>query len=178
MRHTYEMQSNGAVVAEFSRFCERHHAKLVGLLGLFSGSRELGEELAQETLMRAYRDWPKVRTMDAPAAWLYRVGTNLARSQFRRRRAEAKARARLETESLVRTPEAAAVLEMRESIVALPPRMRAAIVLRYYGDLRISEIADSMDCSESTVKKLLRRALTRLRDEERTADGRESWDAS
>ena len=144
VRLTNEMKTNGAAVAEFSQFCERHHPKLVGLLGLFCGSRELGEELAQEALMRAYRDWPKVRKMESPAAWLYRVGTNLARSQFRRRRAEAKARGRLETESLVSKPEPTAILEMRESIVALPARMRAVVVLRYYGDLRIAEIAESM----------------------------------
>ena len=179
MRHNNEMQTNAAAIADFSEFCERHHARLVGLLGLFCGSRELGEEFAQETFMRAYRDWTKVRTMDAPAAWLYRVGTNLARSHFRRSQAERRARGRLESRPPERTtPEPAIATEMREVLLDLPLRMRTAVVLRYYGQLRLSEIADAMNCSESTVKKILRRALVRLKDQEQIVNGRESWDVS
>ena len=68
--------------------------------------------------------------------------------------------------------------EMREVLLDLPLRMRTAVVLRYYGQLRLSEIADAMNCSETTVKKLLRRALLRLRDQEQIVNGRESWDVS
>ncbi len=162
---------------DFTEFCDAHHARLVGLLGLFCGSRELAEEFAQESLMRAYRDWSKVRAMDSPVAWLYRVGTNLARSHFRRRRAEARARERLKGLA-VPPAEPPIALEVRESIRALPPRMRSALVLRYYGDLRVSDVATALDCSETTVKKLLGSALERLRTEERATDGKETADAS
>ena len=172
------MQTTSATKADFADFCERHYPNLVGLLGLFCGNRELGEEFAQETLMRAYRDWSKVRSYDSPAAWLYRVGTNLARSHFRRKRAEGRAKARLEREPAPRASEPALVLEIRDAIARLPMRMRTAVVLRFYGGLRISEIADALECSESTVKKLLRRAIVRFREEDRIADGKESWDAS
>ena len=169
-------ESRGAQ-QEFADFCDAHHARLVGLLGLFSGSRDLAEEFAQESLMRAYRDWPKVRALDSPMAWLYRVGTNLARSHFRRRRAETRARERLKR--LPPPPaEPPIALEVRESIRALPPRMRSALVLRYYGDLRVSDVATALDCSETTVKKLLGSALQRLRAEGRVTDGKETADAS
>ncbi len=128
--------------------------------------------------MRAYRDWPKVRVMDSPTAWLYRVGTNLARSHFRRRRAEARARERLKSLPAPPPVDPPIVLEVRESLRALPPRMRSALVLRYYADLRVSDIATALDCSETTVKKLLSSALDRLRAQERAADGKETADAS
>lgn len=163
---------------EFARFCQEQHPKLVGLLGLFCGSRDLGEEFAQETFMRAYRDWPKVRALDVPAAWLYRVGTNLARSHFRRHRAEARANQRIRGDRPPIQEDSTAVLEVREAVAALPPRVRIAILLRYYGQFRVSEIADVMDCSETTVKKLLRRGLSSLRSEDRVVNGRESADAS
>lgn len=164
--------------SEFAEFCDAHHARLVGLLGLFCGNRDLAEELAQETLMRAYRDWPKVRAVDAPVAWLYRVGVNLAKSHFRRRKAEARARERLKGLPVTAHSESPLVVEVRESVRALPPRMRSALVLRYYGDLRVADIAIALDCSETTVKKLLGGALTRLRAEERAVDGKETADAS
>lgn len=162
---------------EFTEFCQAHHARLVGLLGLFCGSADLGEELAQESLMRAYRDWPKVRAMDSPMAWLYRVGTNLARSYFRRKRAEARARERLRGLPASVAADPPIVVEVREAIRALPPRMRSALVLRYYGELRVADIASALDCSQTTVKNLLSGALARLRAQER-AERKESVDAS
>jgi RNA polymerase sigma factor (sigma-70 family) len=54
-------------------------------------------------------------------------------------------------------------LVLREAIVGLPPRQRAAIVLRYLADLSIAEVAAAMDCAEGTVKATLHQALRSLR---------------
>lgn len=74
--------------SEFVAFCVEEHPRLVGALSLYCGDRALAEELAQDALTRACRDWRKVRNFAAPGAWTHRVAMNLANSYFRRRAAE------------------------------------------------------------------------------------------
>lgn len=71
---------------EREAFCREHLVTLAKALGLFVRDAALGEELAQEALLRACARWPQVRALDSPRAWLYRVGINLARSRARRMR--------------------------------------------------------------------------------------------
>lgn len=54
------------------------------------------------------------------------------------------------------------MVAVREAIAALPRRQRTALVLRYYADLPVAEVADLMGCPENTVKTLTRRGLQRL----------------
>ena len=70
---------------EFSAFCVEVHPRLVGALSLYCGEPAVAEELAQEALAIAFRDWSKVRRMDDQAAWSFRVGFNLCNSYFSRR---------------------------------------------------------------------------------------------
>lgn len=87
--------SSGAIAAETTRrapadlaaFCRLEHPRLVGTLGLYTGDADLAEELAQDALLRACRDWDRVRTFAAPGAWVHRVAINLANSAFRSRAA-------------------------------------------------------------------------------------------
>lgn len=75
-------------------FCRVQYLRLVGLLGLYCDDRGVGEELAQETLARVWRKWPRVHHLDHPEEWAERVGINLANSHFRRILAERRARRR------------------------------------------------------------------------------------
>jgi DNA-directed RNA polymerase specialized sigma24 family protein len=67
-------------------FCELLHPSLYGALLLYCGSREVAEDLTQETLLRVWRHWSTVSTMSRPDRWALRVAFNLARSGFRRLR--------------------------------------------------------------------------------------------
>jgi DNA-directed RNA polymerase specialized sigma24 family protein len=81
----------------FSAFCAEVHPRLVGALSLYCGERTVAEELAQEALALAFRDWSKVQQTDDGAGWVFRVGFNLCNSHFRRRAAERRANARVRT---------------------------------------------------------------------------------
>jgi RNA polymerase sigma-70 factor, ECF subfamily len=70
-----------------AEFCQTEYGRLVGTLTLYTSDPDLAAELAQEALARACRHWRRVRDMDEPGAWLYRVALNLANSTFARRRA-------------------------------------------------------------------------------------------
>ena len=52
---------------------------------------------------------------------------------------------------------------VRTALRELPPRMRAAVVFRYFYDLGIAETADALNCSEGNVKSQTARGLDRLR---------------
>lgn len=153
-----------ATSGEFSAFCSQHYARLVGALGLHCGSPAVGEELAQETLARVWSHWDKVRGLDDPAAWMFRVAINLSSSYFRRKKAERRAHQKGH-EAQRAEEDAATTIAVRAAVAQLPRRKRTALVLRYYLDLPFAEIARLMDAPESTVKSLARRGIEDLRGE-------------
>lgn len=79
----------------FARFFRAEYPAVVSLVYGLSGSRAAAEDVAQEAFLRAHRDWRRVESMDSPEGWVRRVAMNLARSRWRRLRAETMALARL-----------------------------------------------------------------------------------
>ena len=147
--------------AALVEFCEREYPRLVGALSLYCGQQPLAEEFAQEALARLCRDWHKVARMQAPRGWVHRVAINLAHSHFRRVAAERRARLRAH-EDPAPPREPAEHVDVRRAVASLPGRQKTALVLRYYLDMPVTEVAEVMRCPESTVKSLTRRALQRL----------------
>ena len=159
-----------ATTGEFSAFCAQHYPRLVGALGLHCGDRAVGEELAQETLARVWSHWAKVRELDDPARWMYRVAINLSTSFFRRKGAERRAHQRGVEGYRPEEEDAATAIAVRAAVSGLSKRKRTALILRYYLDLPFAEVARLMDAPESTVKSLARRAMEDLRGEFTRAD--------
>ncbi|HVL38064.1 MAG TPA: sigma-70 family RNA polymerase sigma factor [Fimbriimonadaceae bacterium] len=140
------------------------YPRIVGSLSLMCGDAHLAEELAQDAFAKLCRDWWRVRRMDHPEAWLHKVAINLATSHFRRRGAERRARARLEARpTLPNDEDHASSLALRRSVAGLPPRQKAAVVLRYYVDLPFAKVAELLGVTESTAKSLVAKAVERLR---------------
>ena len=149
---------------ELTAMCEREHPRLVGMLGLYCGDRDAAEDLAQEALVRLCRDWRKVRKLDAPDRWLHRVAINLAHSHYRRRTIERKALsilgARPRTDLDPNND-----LETLELLKNLPHRQKAALLLHYYLDLPVREVASVMEIPEGTAKTLIHRGTRALHGE-------------
>jgi RNA polymerase sigma factor (sigma-70 family) len=147
-----------------AEFCRDEWPRLVGSLSLYVGSRELAEDLAQETLVRVCGHWRRVRTADSPSAWAHRVAFNLAKSHGRRQATWSRVRARIDVPPVVVVdPDDATALAVRGAIRALPVSQRQALILRYFADLSVRETAAAMQCPENTVKTHTRRALDALR---------------
>ncbi len=152
--------------SEFAAFCVEEHPRLVGALSLYCGDRAVAEELAQDALSRACRDWRRVRRLGAPGAWTHRVAINLANSYFRRAAAEARAKRRLRDERRTYREsgvDPAAAMTIRTAVASLPRRQRTALILRYYVDMSVRDVAAAMECPEGTVKTLTSKAITSLR---------------
>jgi RNA polymerase sigma factor (sigma-70 family) len=155
--------ASGGVPSELARFCALEYPRLVGALSLYCGERDLAQEMAQEALARACAHWPSVRDKDSPSAWTHRVAINLANSHFRRRAAGRRAAARHGPGDDSCAPDTATNLAVRAAVAALPKREREAVVLRYFADFSIHDVATLMRCPEGTVKTLTHRGIERLR---------------
>ncbi|MDP3893075.1 SigE family RNA polymerase sigma factor [Nocardioides sp.] len=131
---------------------------------LLAGNHADAEDLAQQTLLQAYRSWTKVSRADQPAAYVRRMMTNLYISERRPR----SRRLELLTDQPPEPRSATSAgpeehLVLWPHVATLPPRQRAVIVLRYYEQLSEREIADALGCSVGTVKSTAHRALKTLR---------------
>jgi RNA polymerase sigma factor (sigma-70 family) len=164
---------------DLASFCEVQRPRLVGMLGLHCGDADVAEELAHDAIAKACEKWPKVRQMEFPEAWIWRVALNLATSYFRRKAAEKRASTRLQArpDEAIPDPSSTWAVEVRQAVASLPPRQRSALVLRYYLDLSIIETAQVMDCSEGTVKALTHKAEASLRGHPSLAGVRGAVDA-
>lgn len=151
---------------ELAELYADQYDRVRGALALFTGDRRLAEELAQEAFVKTCQHWEKVRVMDAPGAWVHRVGINLAISRSRRRRTERRLARRLRAEAHAR-PAAPDVEPADEALAAaladLPTDERAVVVLRFGADLSVAEVASTLGIPKGTVKTRTRRALASLR---------------
>jgi RNA polymerase sigma-70 factor (sigma-E family) len=144
---------------------------------LLTSNHADAEEIAQQTLMKAYKSWARVIKSDSPDAYLRRMLTNTFLSSRRPK----KRRLELLTDELPEYSHAPPPgpedrLMLWPHVKSLPPRQRAVIVLRYYGDLSEQEIADTLGCSRGNVKSTAHHAIKALRaalDSEST-DGKEN----
>ena len=143
----------GARDREFEVFFRSEYASIVRAAFVLTGDRAAAEDVAQEAFARLYANWRKVSSYERPGAWVRRVAINLATSSLRRRRPIVEAARDFED-----FPDP----DLRSAIVRLPRGQRAAIVLHYLEDRSVAEIAQILECSESTVKVHLHRARTKL----------------
>lgn len=142
----------------FEDFYAAEHRRCTALAYSLCGSRGLAEELAQEAMTAAYRDWDRVRQMDSPVGWVRRTTANLATSATRRSIAEARAVLRLSS----RRQQDAALPDSDEefwaAVRALPRRQAQATALRYGLGCTVVEVAEILGCAEGTAKATLHAA--------------------
>lgn len=158
-----DVNSGEAETAE--DFCRRMHPRLVRSLALFCGDETVAEEVAQEALGRAWVRWSSVAQMARPEAWLFRVGLNLTTSRFRRRGAERRALNRAAAARGNAAQDLDVAIVVRQAVSSLPPRERAAVVLRFFVGLSVDDAAAAMRCRPGTVKSLTHHAKEHLRVE-------------
>ncbi|HVF03901.1 MAG TPA: SigE family RNA polymerase sigma factor [Frankiaceae bacterium] len=130
---------------------------------LAAGDGHLAEDVVQTSLTKLYVAWPRVRR-EGPERYVRRILVNAFTDETRRPWRRERTQAELPD---VPARAAASVEDadaVRRALAALPPRMRAAVVLRYWLELDVAETATALGCSEGTVKSQTARGLDRLRE--------------
>jgi RNA polymerase sigma-70 factor (sigma-E family) len=139
-------------------------SSLVRLARFFVDDRMAAEDLVQEAFIRLARTAHRIRERDRAAAYLRSIVLNLARDHNRRglvslrHRPADPAPASVEEEVAVRAEQREVIDALRE----LPRRQRDCVVLRYYLELPVAEIADTLGLSSNSVKTHLQRGLRAL----------------
>jgi RNA polymerase sigma-70 factor (sigma-E family) len=130
------------------------------------GDDLLAQDLVQEALTKTYVAWPRLRDPRNAEAYCRKAITTTAISWFRRKGWNNER----PTEHLPdRVPGAgheSALVErdaVWQALQGLPPRQRAALVLRFYEDLTEAQTAAAMGCAVGTVKSQVSAGLTKLR---------------
>jgi RNA polymerase sigma-70 factor (sigma-E family) len=154
----------GEGIVSFPEFVTRQQQALLRLAFLLVGDRGHAEDLVQTALMKTYRHWDRIAGRGEPTAYVRRALVTTHTSWRRRAWHREQPTGRLPdvaaTEAVDRLD---ADEDLRRALLALPPRMRATVVLRYYEDLSELQTAQLMGCSESTVNTQAARGIARLR---------------
>ncbi len=157
----------------FGELVDRHKDGLVGYLIRLTGSRAQAEDMAQEAFLRLYERGHRYSEQGRLQSYLYRIATNLVRSQARRDQRWSRLRTVFfhsnghRTEPIQQTEMLRTELnqELTRALARLPLRYRAPIVLSYVEDKSHREIADLLGIQEGTVKSRLHRGRALLRGE-------------
>jgi len=147
------------------RLFREHASSLVRLVRLFVDDRNAAEDLVQEAFIRLSRSAHRIEDPDRAAAYLRSIVLNLARDH--NRRGLVSLRHHLPFDDDEASLEDAVVLRedqqrVLDALRTLPHRQRDCVVLRYYFDLGIAEIAETLGVSPNSVKTHLRRGMAAL----------------
>jgi RNA polymerase sigma-70 factor (sigma-E family) len=126
------------------------------------GNTHTAEDLVQTALIRVYLHWGKARRGN-PAAYARRVLLNVFLDHRRRARTRYETTVDAFPDLPAPVPADAHTGLLRAALAGLPPRMRAAVVLRHVEGLTVEETAHVLGCSPGTVKSQTARGLEKLR---------------
>jgi RNA polymerase sigma-70 factor (sigma-E family) len=155
----------GSDVTAFSEFVESRSSSLFRTAYLMVGDHQLAQDLLQEALVKTLIAWPRLRDRANVEAYARRIVVTTSISWRRRRSFHERPTGTLPERV---DPDWVEAVVTHDAVIAalltVPPRQRAAIVLRYYQDLTEAQTADVMGCSLGAVKSQVASGLKRLRE--------------
>jgi RNA polymerase sigma-70 factor (ECF subfamily) len=161
----------------FARQVSADYPRMVRSVALYCGDRAVAEDAVQEALVRAWERTSRGEVLRSLPGWVAVVATNQTRSVARRE--ARRARQAATTVSAPARDEMSAVGEsdaVRRAVLVLPRRQREVIVLHYYLDHSVREVADLLHLSEGAVKNALHNARKQLADTLGAHDAEEQID--
>jgi RNA polymerase sigma-70 factor (sigma-E family) len=150
---------------EFIEFATGASPRLRRTAFLLCGNWHTAEDLAQATLTKMFVSWRRISRHDAVYAYANRTLVNTYLADRRRMRArewltgwlpEAAASASAEPQPELR-------MVVLDALATLPPKMRVVVVMRYWADLSVDQVAALLGCSPGNVKSQSARGLDKLR---------------
>lgn len=148
---------------EFTEFVTARMPALRRLAFLLCQDWHLADDLVQAAITKLYVHWHRVAVMDNPEAYFRTI---LVRESLNQRRSNWARKVSL-TGELPEWPQLGPdhddAIDVGRAMADLPPRQRATLVLRFYCDLSVDQVAEVLGCSSGTVKSQTSRALVSLR---------------
>jgi RNA polymerase sigma factor (sigma-70 family) len=149
-----------ATIPPFETFYVAHRDEVLGVLRRMLG-RDRAEDAFQETFLRALRAYDRLEHDRHLRAWVLTIARNVALDVHRRARPEG------EMPEIPHVDGEPAFVALSELTDRLPPKERAAVVLRFGYDLGYDQIAAALDSSADAARQATSSGIRRLRGERR-----------
>ncbi|MCU1428575.1 MAG: polymerase sigma factor [Actinomycetia bacterium] len=151
----------------FDDFFVFEYPRLVAALTLVTGDGDVARDAVDEACARAWERVRRNQPIDALGAWVRVVALNVARGRFRRRATERRAQQRLgaaasATTSTASSVDSALAIDVARALATLPRRQREVVVMHYFLDVAVDDVATQLGVSGGTVKTSLHRARAAL----------------
>jgi RNA polymerase sigma factor (sigma-70 family) len=143
---------------EFSVFFQEQFPGVVRTAFLIVHDRERARDIAQDAFIELYTRWYRISRYERPERWVRRVAIRSAVRALRRERIRPRLERELDPASLPKPID----IDVIRAVGQLSPAQRAAIVLFYFEDRSVAQVADMLSCSEVTAKVHLHRGRKRL----------------
>lgn len=150
---------------EFEGFFRSEYPKVLASLLMAFHDVQLAEDAAEEAFAKSWVRWRRVRRMDHPTAWVARVAFNQGLRDRRQAQRLQQRSLEVATTDIVdpdEGPEARA--DLARLLRTLSVRQRAVVILRFYLDFSVKDVARILDIAEGTVKRYTADAFNRLGD--------------
>lgn len=157
------IESDSVREQKLRQLIEEYEIGLLRVCYMLLHDAELAEDAVQKTYLKAYLAMDKFRGESSEKTWLTRIAVNTCKDM--RRSAWMRHMDRNMTPEML--PEASLPFDERDeelilSVMALPLKLREVILLRYYQDMSIKEIAETLGIAASSVSNRLKRAIKKL----------------
>jgi RNA polymerase sigma-70 factor (ECF subfamily) len=149
---------------DFRYIVRRYQGILMAHLAGRLGSRDKAEEAAQESFVRAYFNMNKLRNPDSFFSWLLGIADRVAKEHRRKEMLHQQREVIRSFSAEAASPELSQDYGLEAAIAELPESYRRVVLLRYYGGLSCSQVAEQLDLPLGTVTKTLSRAYAMLRE--------------
>ena len=150
-------------VDDYRHLVKRYEGVLLGHLAGRLGCMDAAEEVAQESLVRAYFKLSELKKPSSYFSWLISIANNVAK-EFLRDKKKFNTMAKLPEEGKMYPVSREDDYELEKMIANLPKSQREVLLLRYYGGLSCLEVAQKLGIPLGTVTKNLSRAYKNLRE--------------
>ena len=147
-----------------TRLVENYQMPLMHICYMILHDEALAEDAVQETFLKAYKALDQFRGESSEKTWLFRIGVNVCRD-MRRGRWFRYVDRRVTPEALpIPATAQEDYADLAQAILLLPDKYKEVILLHYYQNMTLREIAQTLGLAPSSVTNRMKKAHARLKD--------------
>ena len=154
-------------LSDFDLLVDRHSREIFSYLFRLLRNQQDAEDASQETFLRAFRAFPRLKNDSNLRAWLYKIATNVAYTQIKKRKRSNENTVDFNINSLKSLDHNLEQIDLLETVIQtvnkLPHKQRVALLLRNYQGCSYQEISAALDCSPEAARANVYQATKKLR---------------
>lgn len=155
-----------ASIPAFEALVTEHGREIYNYLWRLLQNHQDVDDVFQDTYLRAFRAFPRLRANSNTRAWLYQIATNSARTTLKQRNRQRDRDLELTDWIASAAAQPSRIdehMDLRQALQSLPEKQRLSLVLRYYQGLDYSQIGEILNCSPQAARANLSQAVRKLR---------------